>query len=153
MMRLSCVLLFVGLSLCSLGCTRRANPSGQTVTVDEFRQTERAILATFNGLLRNQRANQIDELELANSIDRAVLPPWRMLRARIDAATPPASDRELYSVLRRYVATRQRAWEAFSAALHSPSDEAAKPLYAAYRAGEAAAVDDARILGRAFRAR
>lgn len=106
----------------------------------------------FNDLLRRQRANEIDELGLAAAIDKDVLPRWRELRLRVIAATDSGRNGELYVVLRRYLARRQHAWEAYSAALRSPSDDAARLHYTRYHALDAAAVDDARILGTAFRA-
>jgi hypothetical protein len=131
-----------------LGCQK--HPQGHPV-IDDFRASEHAILLTFNGLLGQQRANAIDEVGLADAIDKEVLPPWRELRARVEAADMPSDDRELYVTLRRYLAERQTAWEAYSAALRSPNDEAAKPHYATYHEQNAAADGDARTLGEAFR--
>lgn len=132
-------------------CSRPTGSSPDAAMITEFRNSERAALRTFNDLLAKQRANQIDELELANAIDRQALPQWRKLRARTTAATAVLPHRELYVILRRYLASRQTSWEAYTAALRSPSDEAARPHYAVYRAQDAAAVDDARQLGQAFR--
>jgi hypothetical protein len=132
----------------ALGCQKHSQ--GHPV-IDDFRKVEHATLQTFNGLLAQQRANAIDELGLADAIDKEVLPPWRDMRARVDAAEVPADDRELYATLRRYVAERQTAWEAYSAALRSPNDAASKPHYATYHEQNAAADADARTLGEAFR--
>lgn len=132
-------------------CSRPTGRATDDAIITEFRNSERAALRTFNDLLAKQRANQIDELELADAIDQQALPQWRKLRARITAATAVLPHRELYVILRRYLASRQTSWEAYTAALRSPSDEAARPHYAVYRAHDAAAVDDARQLGQAFR--
>lgn len=143
-----------------IGCSARRDVS----IIDEFRASERATLRTFNDALRRQRANEIDEIGLADAIDNAVLPRWRGLRSRVtsaselsphsvseSAALDPSRDEQLHIVLRRYLANRQQAWEAYSAALRSPTDEAARLHYANYHALDAAAVEDARILGTAFR--
>lgn len=119
--------------------------------IEEFRASERVALRSFNDLLRRQRDNAIDEIGLADAIDHSVLPRWRALRTRVVMATGANSDDELLLVLRSYLAKRQHAWEAYSAALRSPTDDAAKPHYAIYHSLEAAAVDDARALGAAFR--
>lgn len=119
--------------------------------IDEFRASERAVLATFNDALHRQKANQIDELGLADTIDRAVLPPWRELRMKIAAAQLPPADHDLHVVLIHYANAREAAWSAYATALRAPSDAAAQPHYAAYHQHEDEATDDARILGRAFR--
>lgn len=136
--------------VCS-GCVGCSSPRRVSI-IDEFRSSEREALRVFNDLLRRQRTNEIDELELADRIENDVLPPWRQMRTRVIATTASDSDRELYAVLRRYMTSRQHAWEAYCAALRSPSDDAARPHYATYHALDAAAVDDARRLGAAFRA-
>lgn len=125
-----------------------ATPSGLDPLVDDFRATERTCIARFNELLRQQREQSIDEVELATAIERDVLAPWRTLRARVGAAPPHD---ELYTTLRRYLETRQLSWEAYVAALRAPSDEAARPHYEAHRLNNAQAQDQAKVLGRLFR--
>ena len=141
-MRILLALLFV------LGCAK--HPAGHPA-IDDFRAVEHATLLTFNDLLHQQRSNAIDELGLADAIDKEVLPPWRAMRTRVDAADVPADQAELYATLRRYVAERQTAWEAYAAALRAGSEPASKPHYAAYHEQDALADADARKLGAAFR--
>ncbi len=139
-----------------VACTKAAPPAPtgviNTPAIDDFRTTERATLAAFNRGLSDQRANKIDELGLADAIDKDVLPPWRELRARIAAAPVPEPDRELFGTLASYIAERQASWEAYSAALRAHDDAAAKPHYAKYHKQDRAANDDAIKLGTAFRA-
>ncbi len=125
-----------------------AAPSGLDPLIEEFRATERASITRFNDLLRQQREQSIDELELANIIERDVLTQWRALRTRVEAAR--AQD-ELYSTLRRYIEARQLSWEAYVTALRAASDEAAKPHYEAHRQKNAEAQEEAKHLGRLFR--
>ena len=145
-----------GLALAPAGCRKDAPaPTGalvNTPAIDEFRRGERAVLEVFNRALGRQRANQIDELGLAEAIDRDVLPPWRELRAHLATAAVPEPDRELFTTLQRYAAERETAWQAYSAALHSPNDEAARADYAKYHEQDDAATADARRLGAMFRA-
>ncbi|CAN5502091.1 hypothetical protein BH11MYX1_BH11MYX1_27700 [soil metagenome] len=154
---MSRALAFAVVMACSeLVACRKAMPPSPTALVntpaiDAFRATERAALAAFNTALGQQRANQIDELGLADAIDKNVLPPWRELRARITEATVPEPDRELFTTLDRYIAERQTSWEAYSAALRSPDDAAARPHYAKYHEQTDAATADAQKLGAAFR--
>jgi hypothetical protein len=116
--------------------------------VDEFRTVERTCLAAYNGALADQRANRIDEAELANIIERDVLAPWRALRQRVDAAPPTTA---LYRTLRRYLELRQIAWEAYVTALRAPTDEAARPHLEIHRQKNAEAQEEAKRLGRMFR--
>jgi len=122
-----------------------------TPAIDDFRATERTVLATFNDALHRQKANQIDELALADAIDHDVLPPWRELRARIAKAEIPPADADLFATLTHYLAARETAFAAYAAALRAPSDAAAQPHYATYHAQADAATDDARHLGTLFR--
>jgi len=122
--------------------------SGLDPLVEEFRTTERTALQRYNEALRDQRANNIDELELSNTIERDVLTPWRALRARVAEASPHD---ELYSTLRSYLEARQVSWEAYVAALRAGNDEAARPHYETHRQKNAEAQDYAKNLGRLFR--
>jgi hypothetical protein len=122
-----------------------------TPVIVEFRAAEHAGLQRFNDALGRQRANQIDELGLAEAIDKDVLPPWRELRAHVAAAAVPAADRELFDTLTRYLGERENAWAAYSAALRAGNDTAAAPHYAKYHEQDAAADTDARTLGAMFR--
>jgi hypothetical protein len=133
--------------------TRDQTPSRPAADpiVEDFRSVERQSIATFNRALRQQRANEIDEVELALAIERDVLEPWRAMRARVTAAPVPAERRQLYEVMRRYIDERQLAWQAYADALQAPSDAESRPLYDAYHKNNAAAQDDARVLGGLFR--
>ncbi len=109
----------------------------------EFHAGERASLTAFNDALHRQRANDIDEHGLADAIERDVLPRWRDMRGKVDpGALPPA----MQEPMRRYLADRQTAWEAYVAALRAPSDDAARPHYDAYHQADAAADADAHAL-------
>jgi hypothetical protein len=137
-----------------VACSQPAPSSGalvNTPALDDFRRVEKTTLQTFNDALGRQRANAIDELGLAEAIDHDVLPPWRDLRARVAIAAIPDPDRDLFITLGRYLAERQTSWEAYSAALRSHDDAAARPHYAAYHAQNDAAAADAKQLGEAFR--
>jgi hypothetical protein len=119
--------------------------------VVEFRETERTCITAFNEALARQRRNELDELGLAAAIDHEVLARWQALRLKVDAATPPSRNAELYAALRRYLEARQIAWQAYVAGLRAGSDEASRPHYDAYHAKNAEADDAARELGRLFR--
>lgn len=119
--------------------------------VVEFRSTERLCIGAFNDALARQRANTIDEVGLASAIETEVLPPWQALATKLATASPAARNAELYAALRRYVADRQTAWQAYAAGLRAGSDAASRPHYDAYHAADAAADTDAREIGRLFR--
>lgn len=131
-----------------VACSKAAPPKADPL-VEEFRATERTCIAAFNDALARQRANQIDELGLAQAIEHDVLGPWRAVRDKVNAS--PNTD-ELYTTLRNYLDARQTAWEAYVAALRSDSEPAARPHYDVYHQKHAEAQDLARQLGGLFRA-
>ena len=121
-------------------CGKQASSS-----IDEFRSVERTCIRTFNDALARQRANQIDELGLADEIDREVLPLWRTMRSHVEAAHDVPE--RMRPVMLRYLADRQLAWEAYTTGLRAPSDEAARPHYDVYHQKNAEAQADAAQLG------
>ena len=136
------LLLLVALVACSRG---EPDPS------DDFHAVERRCIAAFNDALARQRANQLDEAGLAVAIDRDVLPAWREMRTRMQAARLAP---ELREPMQHYLESRQIAWEAYVAALRAPSDPAARPHYDVYHQKDAEADAAARVLGpllRSFR--
>jgi hypothetical protein len=146
------VLVVVGAIVATVMLTRdRGSAPATDAIVNDFRSVERQCIAAFNNALRDQRANQIDEVELAVTIDRDVLAPWRAMRARVTAAPVPNERRELYEVMRRYIDERNLAWQAYADALRADSDAVSRPLYDSYHQHNAAAQDDARVLGGWFR--
>ena len=147
------VLVVAGAIVAAVMLTRDHEPAppAADAIVNDFRSVERQCIAAFNNALRQQRANEIDEVELAIAIERDVLEPWRAMRARVTAAAVPNDRRELYEVMRRYIEERHEAWQAYANALRAPSDAESRPLYDAYHERNAAAQDDARVLGGLFR--
>jgi len=146
--------LTLTLTLTLTACHETEAPPGtlvDTPAIVEFRAGERATLQRFNEALQRQRSNQIDEVGLADAIEKEVLPPWRELRAHVAAATVPEIDRELFATLTRYIAERENAWAAYAAGLRAGNDAAAAPHYAKYHEQDAAADTDARALGGMFR--
>jgi hypothetical protein len=147
------VVVLAGVIVAAVMLTRDRGPAppAADAIVNHFRSVERQCIAAFNDARRQQRANEIDEIELAIAIERDVLEPWRAMRARVTAAPVPNDRRELYDVMRRYIERRQLAWQAYADALRAPSDAESRPLYDAYHERNAAAQDDARVLGGLFR--
>jgi hypothetical protein len=146
-------LIVAGAIVAAIMLTREHEPAAPATdsVVEDFRSVERQAIAAFSAALRRQRANEIDEVGLADVLDRDVLAPWRAMRARVAAAPVPAARSELYTVMRRYIAEREAAWQTYVNALRAPSDADARPLFDAYHQQNAAAQDDARVLGGLFR--
>lgn len=146
-------LLAISAVVLALVVTRHHEPATPAAdpVVEDFRSVERQCIASFNNSLRQQRSNEIDEVELAVAIERDVLEPWRAMRARIAAAPVPATRRALYEVMRRYIDERQSAWQAYADALRTHSEAEARPLYDRYHQQNDAAQQDAQLLGGLFR--
>ena len=108
--------------------------------IADFHQVERQCLQTYNDAFHRQGAGQIDELALAKIIEHDVLPPWQAFHARVDQAP----DSELVAAMRRYVADRETAWQAYVVTLHGDNAQA----LATYRQKNAEATADAQALAR-----
>ena len=106
--------------------------------VDDFHAVERQCLATFTDALHRQGVGELDETRFAAIVERDVLPPWHRFRLRVDTAP----DSELVRAMRRYVADREDAWQAFAVGLAHDDAQA----LATYRQKNAEADDDARAL-------
>jgi hypothetical protein len=143
----------VAIAIAAFVMLRRAPgmPDATDPVVEDFRAAERKAIAAYNNALRQQRANEIDEVELALEIEREVLEPWRAMRSRVTAAPVPPAHRELYAVMIRYIGERQDAWQAYANALRAPSEGEARALYDAYHQKNADAQRDAQVLGSMFR--
>ena len=141
------VLVLTGGIVAAVMLTRDHAQPARDAIVEDFRSVERQCIAAFNAALRQQRTNEIDEVELAVTIERDVLEPWRAMRARVTAVPVPAERKQLYEVMVRYIQERQLAWQAYADALRTHSEAESRPLYDAYHAQNAAAQDDARVLG------
>lgn len=106
--------------------------------VGDFHTVERQCLATFTDALHRQAAGQLDETRFAALVQSDVLPPWHRFRLRVDAAP----DSELVRAMRRYLADRETAWQAFAVGLEHDDPQA----LATYRQKNADADADARAL-------
>jgi hypothetical protein len=131
--------------------SRAGSPAIDDPLVEQFRAVERGAIARYSAALAEQRANHIDELELAQIIEHEVLTPWREIRTRVTAATVPAGGEALYRTLLRYLEARQISWEAYTSALRAADDEAARRHLDVHRQKNAEAQVEARELGRLFR--
>ncbi len=118
-----------------LGCHRDAD-----TLVADFHSVERQCLSTFTDALHRQGANQIDELAFADVVEKQVLPPWHAFGLRL--AHEP--DSELVVAMRRYIADRETAWQAFTVTLRHDDPQA----LATYRQKNADADADARAVAR-----
>ena len=128
--------------LFAAGCSSEpARTNAHADAIAAFRAGERECIAAFNAALRRQKANDIDEHELAAEIERDVLVPWRALRQRVVIAPE----------LTQYLIVRQAAWQAYAAALRAPDEVKARPLYDAYHAYHDESTELAHQLGGLFR--
>jgi hypothetical protein len=118
-----------------LGC----HHSDDTLVAD-FHTVERQCLSTFTDALHRQGANQIDELAFADIVDKQILPPWHSFRERVDHEP----DSELVQAMRRYLADRETAWQAFTVTLRHDDPQA----LTTYRQKNAEADADARALAK-----
>jgi rhomboid protease GluP len=91
--------------------------------LSNFQAVERGVVDAYNGALEGRRANRLSDVDLANIIDRQVLPPWRQARQRLSTLghLPPQEAQRLDDI-GRYMALREQGWAAFSQALRTGDD-------------------------------
>jgi rhomboid protease GluP len=82
-----------------------------------YMNTQHATITTYNELLRQRGAGQLDDAQLADRIEHDVLPQWAAIREEIEIATPPGNK------TRHYMEVREKSWRALVAALRDPSNQ------------------------------
>jgi hypothetical protein len=117
---------------------------------DEFKRVERDAITAFNTKLREERARTdrgepADDAGFASMIEREILPPWRAMRAKIEATDPPGELTHLFEVWRVYMKDREEAWTEYAASLRTPGPHTA--LDSRYHALEIKVRDDLSQLG------
>jgi rhomboid protease GluP len=85
----------------------------------DFAKVEEQCIEKFNA----GRGGE-DKAAFADTIDREILPPWRAIRARLDAVSDvPSRLEHLFDLVGYYVKDRQDAWETYATLLRTPSAE------------------------------
>jgi rhomboid protease GluP len=90
-----------------------------TNAIADFSKVEETVLARWNGLVPQLKANTVTGVQSADIIEAEILPPWRTARAAFarDADGPLRDD------MLEYLAARQEGWEQMAKALRD--DDAA----------------------------
>ena len=128
------------LVLLALAFACRTTAHDDPALIADFHQVERQCLRAYNDAFHRQGAGQIDELALAQVIERDVLPPWQAFHERVNHAP----DSELTLAMRRYFADRETAWQAYVVVLHGDNAQA----LATYHQKNADATADAQALAK-----
>lgn len=93
---------------------------------DEFDRAEKAVLATYNGLVTEAQAGTLPDEAFADRLEHDVLPAWGALEQRIAALPPaPARLRDLHAALLAYLAARREAWTGFDQLLRGRTTDGA----------------------------
>ena len=111
--------------------------------LDHFHVVEHDVIETYNGKLRAQKANGIDRNDLADTIDRELLPKWRTIRAEVDAVDDgkvAPGLRKLLGLYRKYALDREEAWKALAESNRTANVQ--PELADAYHAKEQLVKDD-----------
>jgi hypothetical protein len=69
----------------------------------------------FQAILQASRAKQATDAQVADRVEREVLPAWRQARARVEAARPGPLARYFAPEMPEYFKLRQEAWESLVA--------------------------------------
>jgi rhomboid protease GluP len=114
--------------------TKHGSGRSPSEVVERVPQIEEQCLDRFRTILARATDHQPTPAD-ADEVERDVLAPWKAMRADLDALDEPDSKgaRFAFEAMRRYVASRQAAFEAFVTLARAPADQ--QPgLAAAFRA-------------------
>jgi rhomboid protease GluP len=142
--RRSLGLLVVGVALTAIGLVVIPAADDPAPVLAEFEQVEQHCIDHWNQL--QAQAGVLADAALADQIEREVLVPWRQLRVKVEAIEhPPARLERLFALLRAYLDSRQRTWEAYASAARTRDAERAQFLAEYKRVVQDADADAARV--------
>jgi membrane associated rhomboid family serine protease len=108
--------------------------------LEGFERVEKEVLATFNSAVEKARKQQLSDPEMADILERQMLPPWRAARERFEAIGPlPAAHQQRITTLREYMKLRQEGWELLAQAARENNLQKANMANAKQAAAEALA--------------
>jgi rhomboid protease GluP len=104
-----------GVGCLSVVLAALALPKGTTDLLAEFRhlaEVEEKAVSAHNAALQRVQKGEIREADMADLLERDVLPPWRAARERFAALKGvPAGKQRLVATFAEYLAARQESWE------------------------------------------
>jgi rhomboid protease GluP len=106
-------LVLVGAALAVVGAPRALKaPPDLSAHVGRFVAAEKSAVGQYNQLIESAHAGKLSDAQLAERLERDVLPPWRAARKDLLKPLPwSPPERELLQRYDRYAAARERAWE------------------------------------------
>ncbi len=111
--------------------------------LDEFDKVQPVAINKFNELREQRMADKITDAQMADAIERDVLPPWQAIHKKFDDETSvPDEVRSVYNKFTRFVELRENAWIARVAALRDPTNTDKSEKAAKLDSEAAAAVSD-----------
>jgi rhomboid protease GluP len=118
------------------------NPNLATFQAElaKFDSVEKKALNTFNSAILRVQQNQLKDAELANIVEREVLPEWRAARERLAGiGSLPAKMQSRLTDLLEYMKLRQEGWELLVQAARENNLQKANAANAKQAAAEAIA--------------
>jgi rhomboid protease GluP len=102
---------------------RRPADHGKYFLVHEdFKRVEPKAMRTFQDALARAQRREIDTDELADIIEKEVLPPWSELRERMaDIHEVPSGGEKRHALYVAYMQAREEAWDTFVRYLRAPA--------------------------------
>src|SRR5262249_22127112 len=80
-------------------------------------------IGKFNALREQRLAEKITDAQLADAIEREVIPPWEALHHRLDEVAVPSEMESLDRKIKRLMTAREAGWRARIAALRDPTED------------------------------
>jgi rhomboid protease GluP len=104
----------IGLALTIAGLLVLPAPFDVDGEIEQFHEVEHKAVTLYNAKLKQAKANEIDRLEFARTIEQEILPPWHAETVHLDALPGdqiPSQFRPLFDRMRAYAHDREQAWQ------------------------------------------
>jgi rhomboid protease GluP len=98
--------------------------------INQARAVESRCLDAYNAAVKRLEAKEITPAQLAEVVEKQVIPPWRTMRDRISPSTAGSVEplREHLEKLKRYVTISQEVWELTARYLRTDNPDVLKEL-------------------------
>jgi rhomboid protease GluP len=129
--RRSLLVAVLGIGLVAAGAFLAPAPGGALSKLDEI---ERTVVHRWQEVAAQADAGTISDAELADAIEREILPPWR----RLHAGYRDSVEGEMRALVLEYAAAREEGWEMMVRALRAGDQAGFHKAVARFRQGDAA---------------
>jgi rhomboid protease GluP len=130
--RRSLIVAVLGVALVAGGAYLAPRPHN---ALSEFGEIEEPILDQWNQLVKKAQAGTATDEELADAIEKDILPAWRKLE---DTFEKDSGEEKMRPLVLQYLRARREGWEMMAPALRAHDGEKVQAAMARFKEGDAA---------------